>query len=87
VLLDIKMPKVSGLEVLKQIRTDEQLRWLPVVMLTSSRAERDIIESYEQGANAHVVEPVDFEEYVETVKDSGTFWGRRNEPPIGRGRN
>jgi CheY-like chemotaxis protein len=85
VLLDIKMPKVSGLEVLKQIRTDARLRRLPVVMLTSSRAERDIIESYELGANAYVVKPVDFEEYVETVKDIGAFWGRRNETPIGRG--
>jgi len=87
VLLDIKMPKVSGLEVLKQIRADAQLRWLPVVILTSSRVERDIIESYELGANAYVVKPVNFEEYVETVKDIGKFWGQRNEPPIGRGSN
>ncbi|MSQ48747.1 MAG: response regulator [Deltaproteobacteria bacterium] len=82
VLLDIKMPKVNGFEVLKQIRTDAQLRWLPVVMLTSSRAERDIMESYALGANAYVVKPVDFDEYVEMVKDIGRFWGRRNEPPL-----
>ncbi len=85
VLLDIKMPKVSGLEVLKQVRADARLRWLPVVIMSSSHADRDIIESYELGANAYVVKPVDFDEYVETIKDIGTFWGRRNEPPIGRG--
>lgn len=82
VLLDIKMPKVSGFEVLQQIRADARLRWLPVVMLTSSRADRDIIESYELGANSYVVKPVNFDEYVETVKDIGAFWGRRNEPPM-----
>ena len=85
VLLDIKMPKVSGFEVLQQVRANTRLRWLPVVMLTSSRADRDIIESYELGANAYVVKPVDFDEYVETVKDIGAFWGRRNEPPLGHG--
>jgi len=87
VLLDIKMPKVSGLEVLKQIRADTQLRWLPVVMLTSSRAERDIIESYELGANAYVVKPVDFAKYVETIKEIGKFWAVRNETPPGGGSN
>lgn len=71
--------------MLKQIRADAQLCWLPVVMLTSSRAERDIIESYALGANAYVVKPVDFVEYVETVKDIGTFWAVRNERPPGRG--
>lgn len=86
VLLDIKMPKVSGFEVLQQVRADARLRWLPVVMMSSSHVDRDIIESYELGANAYVVKPVDFDEYVETVKDIGAFWGRRNEPPIGRGR-
>ncbi len=85
VLLDIKMPKVDGLEMLKQIRADEQLRWLPVVMLTSSRVERDIIESYDLGANAYVVKPVDFKEYVETMKDIGKFWAVRNETPPGGG--
>ncbi|NOT54674.1 MAG: response regulator [Deltaproteobacteria bacterium] len=87
VLLDMKMPKVNGLEVLKQIRADQRLRWLPVVMLTSSRVERDILESYECGANAYVVKPVDFEEYVETVKDIGKFWSVHNEPPPGKGSN
>jgi CheY-like chemotaxis protein len=85
VLLDMKMPKVSGLEVLKQIRADERLRWLPIVMLTSSRVERDIRESYELGANAYVVKPVNFEEYVETIKEVRKFWAVRNETPSGGG--
>ena len=87
VLLDINMPKINGLEVLQQIRADAQLRWLPVVMLTSSRVEQDIIKSYELGANAYVVKPVDFEEYVKVVKEIGNFWGVRNELPPGSGSN
>ena len=86
VFLDLKMPKVNGLEVLRTIKSDISLRPIPVVMLTSSREEKDLAESYALGANAYVVKPVDFDEYVETVKDIGAFWGRRNEPPLGRGR-
>jgi CheY-like chemotaxis protein len=87
VLLDINMPKINGLEVLRQVRADAQLQWLPVVMLTSSRVEQDIIKSYELGANAYVVKPVDFEEYVKVVKEIGNFWSVRNESPPGSGSN
>jgi CheY-like chemotaxis protein len=87
VLLDINMPKINGLEVLRQVRADAQLQWLPVVMLTSSRVEQDIIKSYELGANAYVVKPVDFEEYVKVVKEIGNFWGVRNKLPPGSGSN
>ena len=81
IFLDIKMPKVSGLEVLRAIRGNERFQWIPVVMLTSSREKRDIAESYQLLANAYVVKPVDFEQYAETVGELGRFWGRRNEPP------
>jgi CheY-like chemotaxis protein len=81
IFLDIKMPKVSGLEVLREIRRNERFDKIPVVMLTSSREKRDIAESYQLLANAYVVKPVDFEEYAETVGELGRFWGLRNEPP------
>ncbi len=81
VLLDLKMPRVSGLEVLRQVRSDPQLRALPVVMLTSSREERDLLESYRLGANAYVVKSVDFRHYVSWVKSLGFFWAVINEPP------
>src|SRR5690349_11135758 len=68
VLLDLKMPKVDGLEVLRQIKTDDRLKMVPVVMLTSSREERDLVESYKLGVNAYVVKPVDFSEFVNAVK-------------------
>lgn len=83
VLLDLKLPKVDGLEVLKQIRSDEKLRMIPVVVLTSSREERDIVESYKLGVNAYVVKPVDFHEFVEAIKELGIFWAVINEPPPG----
>jgi DNA-binding response OmpR family regulator len=83
VLLDIKMPKVDGLEVLRQIKADAQLRMTPVVMLTSSGEERDLIESYKLGVNAYVVKPVDFHEFVDAVKELGIFWAVVNEPPPG----
>ncbi len=81
VLLDIKMPKVDGLEVLRQIRADPQLKMLPVVMLTSSREEGDLLRSYELGVNAYVVKPVDFDQFVQAVSDLGMFWAVVNEPP------
>jgi len=81
VLLDLKMPKVSGLEVLKIIKADKQLRTIPVVVLTSSREEPDLIESYKHGVNAYVVKPVDFSEFSKAVKQLGVFWAGMNELP------
>lgn len=81
IFLDIKMPKVNGLEVLRTIKADTHLRPIPVVMLTSSREERDLGESYALGANAYVVKPVEFHQFVSAVKELGTFWGVINEPP------
>jgi CheY-like chemotaxis protein len=82
-LLDIKMPRMDGLEVLRAIRSDNELKMLPVVMLTSSREEQDLIKSYEQGVNAYVVKPVDFKEFIEAVKQLGVFWAVINEVPPG----
>lgn len=81
ILLDIKMPKVSGLEVLRQMKADAALRHIPVVMLTSSREEPDLAASYKLGANAYVVKPVDFQQFVDAVKQVGGFWAVINEPP------
>ncbi|HYG36052.1 MAG TPA: response regulator [Clostridia bacterium] len=84
VLLDIKMPKVDGLEVLRQIRADANMRLLPVVVLTSSREERDLLRSYLLGVNAYVVKPVDFEAFATAIKQVGMFWAVVNEsPPCG----
>ena len=81
ILLDIKMPKIDGLEVLRQIRGDPELRLIPIVILTSSREEQDLIESYNLGVNAYVVKPVAFEKFVEVVKQIGLFWVLTNEVP------
>ena len=83
VLLDIKMPKTDGLEVLKRMKADERLRPVPVVMLTSSREESDLVESYRLGVNAYVVKPVDFREFISAVKNVGLFWAVVNQPPPG----
>jgi DNA-binding response OmpR family regulator len=83
ILLDLKLPKVDGKEVLKAIRADESLKMVPVVVLTSSREERDLVESYRLGVNAYVVKPVDFHEFVDAVKNLGLFWAVINEPPPG----
>jgi DNA-binding response OmpR family regulator len=83
VLLDLKMPKVDGLEVLRQMKSDEDLKTIPVVMLTSSREESDLVESYKLGVNAYVVKPVNFQEFVGAVKELGVFWALINEPPPG----
>lgn len=80
ILLDLKMPKMDGLEVLRAIKTDPQLRLIPVVMLTSSREEADLTRSYASGANSYVVKPVEFDEFMRTVRDLGLFWGLVNEP-------
>jgi CheY-like chemotaxis protein len=82
VLLDNKMPKVSGLEVLKIIKADEDLKTIPVVVLTSSRETPDLLEFYKHGANAYVVKPVDFSEFMTAVKEVGVFWATINEPPV-----
>ncbi|HEY1171314.1 MAG TPA: response regulator [Verrucomicrobiae bacterium] len=81
ILLDIKMPGVDGLDVLRQIKEDDRLRIIPVVMLTSSREESDIAACYRLGANAYVVKPVDFTEFVEAIRVTVTFWTGRNELP------
>jgi len=87
ILLDLKLPKVNGHEVLKKIRSEQHLKLLPVVVLTSSREEQDLIESYKLGANAYVVKPVDFNQFMEAVKELGIFWAIINEPPpIGMGK-
>jgi CheY-like chemotaxis protein len=82
-LLDLKMPKVDGLQVLKTIKGDEQLKTLPVVVLTSSREESDLIKSYQLGVNAYVVKPVEFKDFVNAVSEVGAFWAIINEPPPG----
>ena len=82
-LLDLKLPKVDGLEVLQQIKSNENLRMIPVVVLTSSREERDVLASYKLGVNAYVVKPVDFHEFVNAVKELGIFWAVINESPPG----
>jgi DNA-binding response OmpR family regulator len=82
-MLDLKLPKVNGLEVLQQIRSDEKLKMIPVVVLTSSHEEKDMVASYKLGVNAYVVKPVDFHEFVNAVKELGVFWAVINEPPPG----
>ena len=86
VLLDLKMPRVDGLEVLRQIKADPALRRIPVVMLTSSREEEDLIESYDLGVNAFVVKPVDFEQFLQAIRALGMFWAIVNEPPLPKSR-
>lgn len=81
VLLDIKMPRMDGLEVLREVRFDPALRALPIVMLTSSREQRDIIESYELGVNGYVVKPVAMAEFIQAIQRVGLFWALLNEPP------
>jgi CheY-like chemotaxis protein len=82
-LLDLKMPKVDGLEVLRQIKGDAALKMIPVVMMTSSRQEQDLVQSYELGVNAYVVKPVKFQDFVEAVKQVSGFWAVINEVPEG----
>jgi CheY-like chemotaxis protein len=87
VLLDLKLPKVDGLQVLEQIKGDPEIRQVPVVMLTSSREEQDLLRSYKLGVNAYVVKPVDFKEFVAAIGDLGVFWAVLNEPPPGSTRS
>jgi DNA-binding response OmpR family regulator len=83
ILLDLKLPKVDGLEVLRVVRATDSLRSVPVVMLTSSQEENDVVRSYELGVNAYVVKPVDFKQFVGAIADLGVFWAVLNEPPPG----
>ena len=83
ILLDLKLPKVNGFEVLEQVRADENLKMIPVVVLTSSHEERDLVKSYKLGVNGYVVKPVDFHQFVNAVKELGVFWAVINEPPPG----
>jgi CheY-like chemotaxis protein len=83
VLLDLKLPKLDGHEVLRRIRADENLKLIPVVVLTSSREESDLVQSYQNGANAFVVKPVVFHDFIDAVRELGLFWAVFNEPPPG----
>lgn len=83
VLLDLKLPKINGLEVLEAIRADAGLRSIPVVMLTSSQEENDVVRSYQLGVNAYVVKPVEFKQFLSAISDLGMFWAVLNEPPPG----
>jgi two-component system response regulator len=81
ILLDLKLPKVDGLEVLREIRGEPTLRCVPVVILTSSREERDIVRGYDLGVNSYIVKPVDFDKFIQTVQTLGFYWLLLNEPP------
>jgi CheY-like chemotaxis protein len=81
VLLDLKLPKVDGLEVLRRIKSDKRTKVIPVVVLTSSREEKDIVESYKLGVNSYIVKPVDFDKFVQGISELGLYWLLLNQPP------
>ncbi|MEW6585285.1 MAG: response regulator [Nitrospirota bacterium] len=83
ILLDLKLPKVDGLEVLRAVKSDQRTRIIPVIVLTSSREEKDIVESYKLGVNSYIVKPVDFDKFIAAVKDIGLYWLLLNQSPFG----
>jgi len=85
VLLDVKLPKLTGLEVLERMRESETLKHVPVIMLTSSKEHRDVLRSYDRGANAYVVKPMEFSDFVTAINDMGMFWGVLNQTPPANG--
>ncbi len=82
ILLDLKLPKVDGLEVLKRLKGDPRTRTIPVVVVTSSKEQRDVVESYELGVNSYIVKPVNFERFTAAVRDLGLYWLLLNQPPL-----
>ncbi len=82
ILLDLKLPKVDGIEVLRRIKSDPRTRSIPVVVLTSSKEERDVAETYSLGVNSYIVKPVDFQQFTESVRELGMYWLLLNEPPV-----
>ena len=81
ILLDIKMPRMNGIEVLRHIRNDPKFKFIPVIMVTSSREEKDLVESYKLGANSYVVKPVDIIQFIDAIKSLGQYWAVINQPP------
>jgi len=82
IILDLKLPKIDGLEVLRRVKFDERTKMIPVVILTSSKEEKDVIESYRLGVNSYIVKPVDFEKFIQSVADLGIYWLLVNQPPV-----